>query len=69
MKLLSIHIWKWKADGPILLCESLNLTDLWFYQKKTAKEHIKFGSRLICKDTELGMKQSVTLENEIGVCH
>ncbi len=68
-RIVSIHIWKWKKENPILLCESTDLNGLWFFQKKTAGEHIRFSSRLICKDTELGMKQSITLEDGVGVCH
>lgn len=68
-RVISIHIWKWKKKDPVLLCEATKLDGLWFFQKKTAGEHIRFSSRLICQDTELGMKQSVTLESEIGVCH
>ena len=45
------------------------MKDLWFYQRKTAKEHILFNARYIAQKTELGMKQSVTLENNVGVGH
>ena len=69
MKLVAIHIWKWKKDEPIMLCESVDVNELWFYQKKSAKEHIRFNARLISRDCELGMRQSVVLEGEVGTCH
>ena len=69
MRIISIHIFKWQQKDPVLLCEATNLEGLWFFQKKTASEHIRFNSRLAAQNTELGMKQSVQLENEVGVCH
>lgn len=69
MRIVAIHIFKWRAKDPVLLAEEMGLNELWFFQKKTATEHIRFSSRLIAQDTELGMKQSVKLENDIGVCY
>ena len=69
MKLVSIHIFRWRKKDPVLLWEACQLDGLWFFQKKTATEHIRFNSRLISQDTEAGVKQSVTLEGDIGVCH
>ena len=69
MKIVSIHIFRWRKKDPVLLAEEMQLDGLWFFQKKTASEHIRFNSRLICQDTELGMKQRIKLENDIGVCY
>ena len=69
MRIVSIHIFKWKKKDPVLLCEETQLEGLWFFQKKTAGEHIRFSSRLIAQDTELGMKQGVKLDGDVGMCY
>ena len=69
MRIVSIHMFKWQEKDPILLCSQQEINDLWFFQRKTAGEHILFSARLIAQETELGKKQSVVLENKIGNCH
>jgi hypothetical protein len=31
MRLISLHIYKWKAQDAKLYCSEMNLQDLWFY--------------------------------------
>ena len=69
MKLISIHIYKYQEDAPIMLCSEMDLSMLWFYQKGMAKEHINFNSRTIAGRIPPGNKCSVTLENNVGVCY
>ena len=69
MKLIAIHIFKWDEESPVHLCSEMDLSMLWFYQKGMAKEHINFNSRTIASRIPPGNKASVTLENNIGICH
>jgi len=69
MRLISLHIYKWKAEDAKLYCSEMNLQDLWFYQRGIAKEHINFNSRTITGRIPPGSKASITLEQEIGKCH
>ena len=47
----------------------MNLSDLWFYQRGIAKDLITFNSQTIAGRIPLGNKASITLENDVGVCH
>ena len=69
MRLIALHIYKWKAEDCKLYCSEMNLQDLWFYQRGIAKEHINFNSRTIAGRIPPGSKASITLEQEIGKCH
>ena len=69
MKLIALHIFKWSEEDPVLLCSELELSQLWFYQKGMAKEHINFNSRTIASRIPPGNKASVNLENNVGVCY
>ena len=69
MRLVSIHIYRWISEAPVLLCMEMNLDMLWFYQRGAAKEHVTFNSRLIAGRTPPGCKQSISLENDVGICY
>lgn len=47
MRLISLHVYRWKADDAILLASAYELSALWFYQRGMAKEHILHNSRLV----------------------
>ncbi len=69
MRLVGLHIYKWKAEDAKLYCSEMNLNDLWFYQRGIAKELINFNSRTIAGRIPKGNKASITLENNVGKCH
>ena len=47
MRLVSISIYRWVSEQPVLLCTEQDLSMLWFYQRGMAKEHIAFNARLV----------------------
>lgn len=69
MRLVSISLFKWQEENPILISNEQDLSMLWFYQRGMAQEHINFNTRLICSRTAPGTKASITLEKDIGVCY
>ena len=69
MRLISIHIFKWKSEDAKLWCSEMNLTDLWFYQRGIAKDLINFNAMTIAGRIPKGNKGSITLENDVGRCH
>ena len=69
MRLVGLHIYKWKAKDAKLYCTQMDLSDLWFYQRGIAKDLINFNSRTIAGRIPLGNKASITLENDVGKCH
>ena len=69
MKLVALHIYKWKPEDAKLFCSEMNLTELWFYQRGIAKDLINFNSRTIAGRIPQGSKASITLENDVGKCH
>ena len=69
MRLVALHMYKWKAEDAKLFCMEMNLQYLWFYQRGIAKELINFNSRTIAGRIPLGNKASITLENNVGKCH
>ena len=69
MRLVALHIYKWKPEDAKLFCSEMNLTELWFYQRGIAKDLINFNSRTIAGRIPAGSKASITLENEVGKCH
>ena len=69
MRLVALHIYKWKAEDAKLYCSELQLQDLWFYQRGVAKDLINFNCRTIAGRIPLGNKASISLENNVGKCH
>ena len=47
MRLIALHVYRWKADEAILLASAYELGMLWFYQRNMAKEHILHNSRVV----------------------
>ena len=47
MRLISMHVFKWKADEAILLASAYELGMMWFYQRSVAREHLLHHSRLV----------------------
>ena len=68
MRLVSLSIYKHTGEESLLLCQELDLTMLWFYQRGMAKEHVMFNSRLVSTKTPPSTKQEIFLE-DIGVCY
>lgn len=69
MKLVALHVYRWQQSGAVLLCADMDLSALYFFQRGMAKEHVNFNSRLIASKTPPNNKQSITLEQDIGVCY
>ncbi|KAJ1605067.1 synaptobrevin/VAMP-like protein [Cryptosporidium canis] len=69
MKLLSVLLYKWDSEHPILLTSNYNLVDYNFFQRKTIQEHIAFHSRLLCSRVQEGNRVTVTFPQDIGHCH
>ena len=69
MRLIAIHLFKWKQEDAKLYCCDMNLTDLWFYQRGIAKDLINFNAQTIAGRIPKGNKASITLENDVGQCH
>ena len=69
MRLVALHIYKWKEEDAKLFCTEMNLQDLWFYQRGIAKELINFNSRTIAGRIPKGNKASINLENNVCKCH
>ena len=66
MKLIALHLYKWKPADAKLFCGEMMLNDLWFYQRGIAKDLINFNSRTIAGRIPLGNKASIALENDVG---
>ena len=47
MKIISILIFIKQKSGAKLLAEAIDLSMVWFFQRKIAKEHLKFANRTI----------------------
>lgn len=69
MRLLSIHIFKWRQENPILLGSATELSFLGFIQRRVLREHINFNSRMICGRANPGDRSAVHLENNQGICY
>jgi hypothetical protein len=69
MKLISIHIFKWHEEKPIMLCNAMELSMLRFYQKGQAKDTLNYNSRMICSKIPPGNKAAVVIEEGISVCY
>lgn len=69
MKLVSILIFKWNSENPILLSSHMDLSFANFFMRNAVKEHIIFHSRLICSRTGINMRQTIQFEQNLGNCH
>ena len=47
MKIISILVFIKQKSGAKLLAEAIDLSMVWFFQRKIAKEHLKFANRTI----------------------
>jgi synaptobrevin family protein YKT6 len=69
MKLLALKIYKWEAEKPIEVSSHMDLSSFSFFQRGTVKELITFGCRTVTAQIQKGSRQSVAMEQEIGLCH
>ncbi len=74
MRLIALHIFKWHQNNAgegesVLMCSEVDLSMLYFFQRGMAKEHVNFNARLISSRTPPGNKQTIVLEDGIGVCY
>lgn len=69
MRLLSIHIFKWRQENPVLLGSSAELSFLGYIQRRVLREHINFTARTVCGRASPGDRTAVHLENNQGVCY
>jgi len=51
------------------MCTECDLSMLYFFQRGMAKEHVNFNARLISSRTPPQNKQTIVLEEGIGVCY
>lgn len=68
MKLLSLIVFKWAERAPLLLSVATELAEFNFFTRGSIKEHIIFHSRLVVGRTNLGTRQAVTMEENLGKC-
>ena len=69
MRLVALHLYKWKPEAPELYCTEQDLDEMWFYQRNIARDLINFNSKTIAGRIPAGNKASITLEDGVGVCH
>ena len=51
------------------MCSEVDLSMLYFFQRGMAKELVNFNARLISSRTPPGNKQTIVLEDGVGVCY
>jgi hypothetical protein len=61
MKLVSLHIFKWVDDAPILLSYDLFLEDKSFFVRGQLQEELTFNARLVAGRTPPGVRSSIQL--------
>lgn len=69
MRLIAIHIYRWKEDNPVLLGQASELSFVGYLQRRFLREHINFHSRTVCGRARPGDKTAVHLENNAGICY
>lgn len=69
MRLLSIHLYRWNEDNPILLNSVTELSFAGFLERRVLREHLNFASRTVCARARLGDRTAVHLENNAGICY
>jgi synaptobrevin family protein YKT6 len=69
MKLLALKIYKWDAEKPVEVSSHMDLSSFSFFQRGTVKELITFGCRTVTAQIQKGSRQSVAMEQEVGICH
>jgi synaptobrevin family protein YKT6 len=69
MRLIAIHIYRWKEDNPALLGQASELSFVGYLQRRFLREHINFHSRTVCGRARPGDKTAVHLENNAGICY
>ena len=69
MRLLSIHLFRWRDENPVLLGCSTELSFLGYIQRRVLREHINFTARTVCGRARPGDRTAVHLENNQGICY
>ena len=69
MRLLSIHMFKWREESPIILGCCTELSFLGYVQRRFLREHINFAARTVCGRANPGDRTAVHLENDQGICY
>lgn len=69
MRLLSIHIYRWREESPILLGSAQELSFLGYIQRRVLRDLINFSSRTVCGRARPGDRTAVHLENNAGICY
>lgn len=65
MKIISILIFIKQKSGAKLLAEAIDLSMVWFFQRKIAKEHLKFANRTIVEYVTFSSFNITFLNNKI----
>jgi len=69
MRLVSIHMFRWIGEAPVMLCQEMDLNMLWFYQRGMAREHITFQTRYAAGKCNPGTKMSLSMEQDLGMLY
>jgi len=67
--LLGTYVFRFDQQKPILLFREEDVSQFNFFARLTAREQLLFHSRLVASRSEPGVRNSVTLEAGVGVCH
>ncbi len=69
MKLISMHVFRWKPEEAILLAGDSELSALWFYQRSVASDLILHNSRLVASRMKPGQRACIRLEGGKTLCY
>lgn len=69
MRIISIHLFKWREDTPVIISSADDLSFVGYIKRKFLREHIVFSSRTVCGRARPGDRTAVHLENDTGICY
>lgn len=69
MRLISIHLFKWRQESAVCLGSVNELSFVGYIQRRVMREHINFTARTVCGRANPGDRTAVHLENDMGICY
>mmetsp|Transcript_6378 Transcript_6378/g.11106 ORF Transcript_6378/g.11106 Transcript_6378/m.11106 type:complete len:200 (-) Transcript_6378:24-623(-) len=69
MRILSIHLYKWQAEAPVLFGAAHELGFVGYFQRKVVRDLINFSSRTVVARSRPGDRTAVHLEQDAGICY
>ena len=69
MRLISIHLFKWRQESAVCLGSVNELSFVGYIQRRVMREHINFTARTVCGRASPGDRTAVHLENDMGICY